>query len=153
MTVKFYDKLMDLLGREGSHQVGSRLHTVLGCNRFLTPFQKDVCRTQKTGLTRVEISIRADALRKYRPFDPSAKTGWHLAADRGIKALAGEVLNRGHICELVYRELSLCTLLAMLGRCPHNVLVIGQRYSWLVNASTCHSGHFVGTRAVIGLTR
>ena len=31
--------------------------------------------------------------------------------------------------------------------------MIGQRYSWLVNASTCHPGHFVGTNATIGLTR
>ena len=40
----------------------------------------------------------------------------------------------------------------MLGRCKNNVLVIGQRYSWLVHASPCHSGHFVGCRAVTGLT-
>jgi hypothetical protein len=42
MTVKFYDKFMDLLGREGSHQVGSRLHTVLGCGRSRDSFQKDI---------------------------------------------------------------------------------------------------------------
>ena len=89
MTVKFYDKFLDLLGREGSHQVGSRLHTVLGCNRVLSPFQKDISRTSRVGLTRVEISIRSDALRKYSPFLPSFKTRWHVAADSGIKKLAG----------------------------------------------------------------
>ena len=125
MTIKFYDKFMDLIGREGSHQVSSRLHTVLGCGRYLTKFQKNITQTQKVGMTRVEISIRRDALRKYNPFEPSFKTKWHLAADRGIKVLAGEVLNYADICEKTYRELSLCKLLGMLGRCHHNLLVIG----------------------------
>ena len=43
MTVKFYDKFMDLLGREGSLQVGSRIRTVLGCGGELDSFQKDIC--------------------------------------------------------------------------------------------------------------
>ena len=30
MTVKFYDKLLELVAREGTHQVGSRMATVLG---------------------------------------------------------------------------------------------------------------------------
>lgn len=33
MTVKFYDKLLDLVAREGTHQVGSRMATVLGSSR------------------------------------------------------------------------------------------------------------------------
>ena len=89
---------------------------------------------QKVGLTRVEISIRSDALRKYRPFDPSKKTLWHLAADTGIKKLAGEVLNRDQICKKTYHEVSLGMLIGGLGRCDNNALVIGRRYSWLVNA-------------------
>jgi len=31
-------------------------------------------------------------------------------------------------------------------------MIIGSRNSWLVNASTCHPGHFVGTRQQFGLT-
>ena len=77
---------------------------------------------------------------------------WHLAADRALKALAGEVLNHQRVCPLVYRELSLTTLIGLLGRCPNNALVIGQHYSWLINAATCHHNHFVGSRIVRGLT-
>ena len=125
MVIKFYDKLMDLLGREGSHQVGSRLHTVLGCSNQLSVFQRQISKVQKVGLTRVEVSICRDALHKHRPFDPSFKTVWHIAADRDIKALAGAVLNRDQVREQTYRSLSLSTLLGLLGRCRRNMMVIG----------------------------
>ena len=46
LVVKFYDKLMDLIGREGYHQVGSRLPSVLGCTYGLSVFQKEISRTQ-----------------------------------------------------------------------------------------------------------
>ena len=94
---------MDLIGRDGYQQVGSRLHRILGCGHRLDVFQKQLCMVQKIGLTRVEVSICRDAIYKYRPFDPSSKTLWHLTADRNIKALAGQVLNDENICRASYR--------------------------------------------------
>lgn len=34
---------------------------------------------------------------------------------------------------------------------PVNLLVVGQKSSWLINASTQHKGHFVGTWRPLGL--
>lgn len=33
MVVKFYDKIMDLISREGSHMVGSRINAIVGSKR------------------------------------------------------------------------------------------------------------------------
>ena len=101
-------------------------------------------------MTRVEVSLCRLALQRYRPLDVGSKTVWHLAADRALKTLAGDVLNHEPICAGAYRELSLSTLLGLLGRCPGNALVVGQHYSWLINAATCHRQHYVGTVAVTG---
>ena len=54
--------MMDLIGREGSHQVSSRLSKILGCGRRLDVFQKSICEAQAYGLTRVEVSICREAL-------------------------------------------------------------------------------------------
>ena len=62
---------MDLIGRDGSQQIGSKLSKILGCGRQLDVFQKTICEVQKVGLTRVEISICREALLKYDPFVPS----------------------------------------------------------------------------------
>ena len=38
LNIKFYDKIMDLVGRDGYSQVSSRLHTILGCGHHLSMF-------------------------------------------------------------------------------------------------------------------
>ena len=40
LVVKIYDKIMDLIGRDGIQQVGSKLYKILGCGRKLDVFQK-----------------------------------------------------------------------------------------------------------------
>ena len=54
---------------------------------------------------------------------------------------------------MVYRRLSIPSLLVRLGRCRVNILVVGEKNSWLINARTTHSHHFVGTRLCQGLTK
>ena len=88
----------------------------------------------------------------YRPFDPSNKTMWHLAADKTLKTLAGQVLNHPRVVTETYRKMNLPAVLGLLGRCARNALVIGQKHSWIVNAKTCHSLHYVGSQMVVGLT-
>jgi hypothetical protein len=38
MNIKFYDKFMDLIGREAFHTVGSRLNVIVGSTAQLTSF-------------------------------------------------------------------------------------------------------------------
>ena len=62
LNVKAYDKIMDLFGREGSHQVGSRISTVLGCKRQSGAFEKAIRMIKFMGMTRLEISICSQAI-------------------------------------------------------------------------------------------
>lgn len=42
LVVKIYDKLLDLIARDGCHIVGSKLTTILGAKRLLTQFEKRI---------------------------------------------------------------------------------------------------------------
>ena len=68
LVVKFYDKLLDLIARDGTHLVGSRIATILGCKQQLTLFDKRIRKLQHAGMTRVEVSICRAALEKFNPF-------------------------------------------------------------------------------------
>ena len=46
MNVKAYDKMLDLLGREGCRQIGTRISTILGCGYGTDTFQKRLCKVQ-----------------------------------------------------------------------------------------------------------
>ena len=78
LGIKFYDKMMDLIGREATHLVGSRVSTIVGSCRSKDEFNQRLCQTQLTGLTRLEVSIYPDAEDRYNPMLPSVKTLWHL---------------------------------------------------------------------------
>ena len=77
LNIKMYDKTLDLIGRDGTQMVGSRLNQILGCGRQYNTFIKRVCRAQSSGLTRLEISICRNALQKFKPWQASVKTLWH----------------------------------------------------------------------------
>ena len=65
LQVKVYDKVLDLLGREGIDLVGSRAREVVGANSFLTLMNLKLKAAKDAGLTRLEISLCADALSKH----------------------------------------------------------------------------------------
>ena len=65
LNVKFYDKMLDLVSREGSHPVGSRIATIVGATKTKDAFTHRVRQSLRTGLTRVEVSMCAAALAKY----------------------------------------------------------------------------------------
>ena len=67
LTVKVYDKIMDLFAREGSHLVGSRVAEILGSRYQLSIFNRKLSQAQHCGITRLEVSICRAALIKYRP--------------------------------------------------------------------------------------
>ena len=77
LTIKLYDKVLDLVGREYRHPVGSRISQILGSKSQLTTFDRRVRASQHVGLSRVELSINREAIEKYNPFSPSVKTVWH----------------------------------------------------------------------------
>ena len=60
MTLKIYDKTMDLIGREGTKPVGSRLPYLLGSRLSLEPFHQTLRKAQYSGMTRIEISFHLD---------------------------------------------------------------------------------------------
>ena len=57
MTVKFYDKVLDLIGREGCKCVSSRCSHILCSRRVANSVEQSMRLAQYTGLTRVEVSI------------------------------------------------------------------------------------------------
>ena len=56
------------------------------------------------------------------------------------------VLNDETVLFYCYRELLVPQLLTLLGRVTNNILAIGKKECWLINARTAHKGHFIGTK-------
>ena len=97
LNIKVYDKTLDLIGRDGTQMVGSRLSQILGCRGQYNTFIKRVCRTQSLGLTRLEISICRNALQKFKPWQPSVKTLWHKKTQSALYAIIEEVLHNKNV--------------------------------------------------------
>ena len=63
--------------------------------------------------------------------------------------LASGVLNNaGAICQ-TYRMLNVPKLLTAIGRSELNVLAIGRGQSWIINARTPDTHHFIGTESIM----
>ena len=60
--------------------------------------------------------------------------------------IAAEVLNSQTFLRQTYRKMNVPTLLASFGGLNDNILVVGRRFSWLINARTQDQMYFVGTR-------
>ena len=63
-----------------------------------------------------------------------------------MSALSENFLNNEEILEHCYRRINIPKLLSLLMRTSVNILIIGKKECWLVNASTPHPRHFVGTQ-------
>ena len=136
---------MDLVGRDGTAIVGSKIAKVVGCQHRLSVFDKRVSLAHRVGMTRLEISLCSGALRRYRPFQPSLKTCWVQKVGAAFERLHRFVLNDERVLELAYRRLNIGHFLGELGQCKVQVLAIGHQASWLVSHKTAHKQHFVGT--------
>ena len=62
-------------------------------------------------------------------------------------------MNHQGVLAMVYRQLSLHSLLAQLASAKVNLLAIGRQYSWLITARTAHRQHFIGCQLAVGLTK
>ena len=77
MTVKIYDKVMDLVSRDGSAIVGSKINVILGSKHNLTSFETMVARAEYTGVTRLEVSIHSPTLINHIPTAPGYRKIWY----------------------------------------------------------------------------
>ena len=117
LNIKVYEKTLDLISRDGIQMVGSRLGNILGCKGQYNTFIKRVCRAQREGMTRLEVSICRSALQKYRPWQASVKTLWHEKTQAALDVIVEEVLQNKTVLKHVYKSLSLPHLLGNLGQC------------------------------------
>ena len=151
LVVKAYDKIQELVARDGSHLVGSRIRTILGSTKGLGLFEKRIRKAQNTGMTRLEVSICSAALEKFRPDLPSMRTLWHSKMQAAMDLLTAEVLNHRTVIPQVYRRLSVPSLLGRIGGCMDTMMIIGKRSTWMVNARSSNDRRFIGTKQLIGL--
>ena len=152
LNIKIYDKMMDLVGRDGTQIVGSRLHKILGFSDTYDSFVKRVRQARHTGLTRLEISIHADAISTYNPWQAKVKTVWHKIISRTMTYVATQVLLDKQVAENVCKALNFSSWICSISNVDINLMIIGRYQSWLVNAATVSKAHFVGTRRQIGLS-
>ena len=62
-----------------------------------------------------------------------------------MRHLTDAFLNDEEVLEHAYRKVPVSILLTLLAKTPVNVLAIGKKECWIINAKTPHRRHFVGT--------
>lgn len=102
-------------------------------------------------MSRLEVSICQDALIKFSPALPSVKTAWYSRIQSALRLLETKALNDPQVLDIAYRKMSLPILLGELSKTEANLLAIGRKNSWLINASTATAYYFTGTRLPLGL--
>ena len=110
-------------------------------------------KNQNCGVTRLEVSICREALERYDPFQRDFGGHWHVKMCGAMEQLVEQVINKREILELTYRSVSVSKLIIRLANTTYNILAVGKRHSWIINAQTAHRSHFVGTRAVAGMSK
>jgi len=70
---------------------------------------------------------------------------FHTDATNLLNEIGDLVLNDKIVLQNVYKHMSIYQLTHALSYVPSNLLVIGRAAVWLIVASTCHKGYFVGT--------
>ena len=97
-------------------------------------------------MTRLELSIHEASFEKYDIIRPSFKTLWHKRVIAALEALVQNFLNDEQTIEHCYRQVHIPRLLSLISRTKVNILAIGKKTCWMVNATTPHNRHFVGTQ-------
>ena len=92
--IKIYDKIIDLIAREGYAIVGSRVSDILRSKRSLTLFNKQIRIARFFGMTRLAISICPASFQKLQPTKASVKTQWHSKVQLFMDELVASVLNK-----------------------------------------------------------
>ena len=67
LNIKFYEKIIDLISREATHPVGSRIAQIVGATSNKDAFHHRVRESLRTGMSRVEVSMCPAAFTEYDP--------------------------------------------------------------------------------------
>jgi hypothetical protein len=95
MTIKVYDKVADLAGREGYKLVGSRFKKLIGSTLASDALQSKIKKAKHAGLTRLEVSFHFDESMDYCFNSPYATSYFHADADYLLSTLVDDVMNNG----------------------------------------------------------
>lgn len=152
LNIKAYDKILDLVGREATFIVSSRLSTILSSGSQPGAFEKLIRKNQNQGMTRLELSIHRDSIERYNPWSRTIRKTWDQKICNAMDKLLQSVLNHRKAQNLLSWSVSVSSVISRLTRTENNILAVGRRHSWIINAGTGHKYHFIGTRAVAGLT-
>ena len=105
LTVKVYDKCIDLISKDGSKMVGSKTNAIVCSKQKMSLLNQRLCQTYKTGMTRLEVSIHDVAIQKYDVTMPSFKTGWHERVSKALDSLTKNFLNDEDHLDYYYRRI------------------------------------------------
>ena len=87
----------------------------------------------------------------YKMNEPSVKTKFAKRLTTCMRHLTDAFLNDEEVLAHAYRKVPVNILLTLLAMTPVNVLAIGKKECWIINASTPHKRHFVGSRCATTL--
>ena len=62
LIVKFYDKMLDLVGREGCTLIGTNFPKLIGSTNHINAFQQKLRKAKLKGMTRLEVSFNFNEL-------------------------------------------------------------------------------------------
>ena len=125
LNVKFYEKIIDLMSREGLLPVGSRISKIVGSTQVKDAFHHRVRESLRTGLTRPEVSVCTAAFTKYDPKSMLAGPSGCKKMQTFIDQIISNVLNHKNTLSLAYRKMDVPRLLTALSDSKHNILAVG----------------------------
>ena len=150
-TIKVYDKVLDLMGREGCLPVGSRIKTIVGSRQQLDQLSRSMKKAQRTGLTRVELSMHLPQAFDQVLMGAFMRQEWNSMIPKALMSITDDVLNSAKVVRLVHKFVDIPEIIHSIGRLSYNCLVIGEMHAWVVNCRTCHPNHFMGTERKISM--
>ena len=147
-----YDKLIDLTARDGYKLVGSYIKKIIGSGQEISEMQPRIRDARESGMTRIEISFYFDNTDAHKFRRTGMQDLFCRNASNLLNMIASDVLSYyPNILVRAYKSLSIYNLVNALGQVKNISLVIGAKNVWLVNCSTNHTGHFIGTNRAINL--
>jgi len=146
MNIKVYNKTMDMWGREGCKLIGNNNRKVLGATKTLDVLQDKIKYARDHGVTRIEVSVHFKPTYGYTWGEPTMHTRLVSTASWLLRGLGHQVLNQEGMLKMTYQRASMRAFMFGLLGLNRNILIFGNNHYWLVQASTCHPGHFVGTQ-------
>jgi len=90
------------------------------------------------------------AIEKYSPFQAGLKTNWHKKMQTTLDLLVSQVLNNQSIVKKCYHTMDVPKVLMTIGFMRRNILFIGRKSSWIINARAEKQYNLVGTQINYG---